>query len=236
MVDHTMRQYDTELDQIRTRVLQMGGFVEQQVMLALDGLQEGKEQTIERVIENDKQVNAYEVELDEACTQIIARRQPAANDLRSILTVFKIVTDLERIGDEAKKIAKVARHIFDANEGLRPSVQIKHAGTMAVEQLRKALDAFARQDIDAAAEILREDKDLDAEFKSVMRQLITYMMEDPRTISRGMDLLFAAKAFERIGDHAKNVAENTIFLAHGKDVRHVGVDAVMREVGHHSVS
>jgi phosphate transport system protein len=232
MVDHTTRQYDTELDEIRTRVLQMGGYVEQQVTLALEGLQEGDLPTIERVIENDKRVNLYEVELDEACTHIIARRQPAANDLRSILSVFKVVTDLERIGDEAKKIAKVARQVHGSNDGVRPSIQIKHAGAMAVHQLRKALDSFARQDIDSAAEILKEDKDLDAEFKSLMRQLITYMMEDPRTISRGIDLLFAAKAIERIGDHAKNVAENTIFLARGKDVRHVGVEAVMREVGH----
>ncbi|WP_018605686.1 phosphate signaling complex protein PhoU [Uliginosibacterium gangwonense] len=232
MVDHTMRQYDTELDQIRTRVLQMGGYVEQQVVLALDGLQDGDEQLIERVIENDRQVNAYEVELDEACTQIIARRQPAANDLRSILSVFRVVTDLERIGDEAKKIAKVARKIHVTGEGLRPSVQTKHLGAMAVQALRKSLDAFARQDIDAAAEILKEDKDLDSEFKVMMRLLVTYMMEDPRTISRGIDMLFAAKAIERIGDHAKNVAENTIFLAHGKDVRHVGLEAVLREVGH----
>lgn len=232
MVDHTMRQYDNELDQIRTRVLQMGGYVEQQVVLALDGLQDGDEQLIERVIENDRQVNAYEVELDEACTQIIARRQPAANDLRSILSVFRVVTDLERIGDEAKKIAKVARKIHITGEGLRPSVQTKHLGTMAVQALRKALDAFARQDIDAAAEILKEDKDLDSEFKVMMRLLVTYMMEDPRTISRGIDMLFAAKAIERIGDHAKNVAENTIFLAYGKDVRHVGLEAVLREVGH----
>lgn len=236
MVDHTTRQYDAELDEIRTRVLQMGGYVEQQVMLALEGLQDGDERVIERVIENDKRVNLYEVELDEACTHIIARRQPAANDLRSILTVFKVVTDLERIGDEAKKIAKVARQIHSGKEGLRPGVQTRHAGSMAIEQLRKALDSFARLDVDAAAEILKEDKDLDAEFKNLMRLLITYMMEDPRTISRGIDLLFAAKAIERIGDHAKNVAENTIFLANGKDVRHVGVEAVLREVGHHTAS
>lgn len=232
MVDHTMRQYDTELDQIRTRVLQMGGYVEQQVVLALDGLQDGDEQLIERVIENDRQVNAYEVELDEACTQIIARRQPAANDLRSILSVFRVVTDLERIGDEAKKIAKVARKIHVTGEGLRPSVQTKHLGTMAVQALRKALDAFARQDIDAAAEILKEDKDLDSEFKVMMRLLVTYMMEDPRTISRGIDILFAAKALERIGDHAKNISEYTIYLVRGRDVRHIGVSEVLKEVGY----
>lgn len=231
MVDHTMRSYDAELDEIRTRVLQMGGYVEQQVVLALEGLQDGDEQIIERVIQNDKQVNVYEVELDVACTHIIARRQPTANDLRSILSVFKVVTDLERIGDEAKKIAKVARKIHSGDAPC-PDVQMRHAANMAVQQLRKSLDSFARQDVDSSAEILREDKDIDTEFKSIMRQLITFMMEDPRTISHGIELLFAAKAIERIGDHAKNVAENTIFLAHGKDVRHVGAEAVLREVGH----
>jgi phosphate transport system protein len=231
-----MRQYDNELDEMRTRVLQMGGYVEQQVVLALQALQYGDEHVMERVIVNDKEVNAYEVELDEACTQIIARRQPAANDLRAILTVFKVVTDLERIGDEAKKIAKVSRQIHSSVEGLRPGVQLKHAGAMAVQQLRKSLDGFARRDIDAAAEVLKEDKDLDAEFKALMRLLITYMMEDPRTITRGIDLLFAGKAIERIGDHAKNIAESTIFLAQGKDVRHVGIDAVLREVGHEPLS
>lgn len=232
MSEHTVRQYDVELDDMRTRVLQMGGYVEQQVVKAMEGLLEGDAALIERVIDNDKRVNALEVELDEACAQIIARRQPAAKDLRAIISVSKAVNDLERIGDEAKKIAKVARSLHQNEPAGRPRVQLKHLGTLAVEQLRKALDGLARLDVDAAAEVVKEDRELDSEFKAVMRQLITYMMEDPRTISRGIDILFAAKALERIGDHAKNIAEYTIFLVRGRDVRHIGVSEVMKEVGY----
>ncbi|MBS1208617.1 MAG: phosphate uptake regulator PhoU [Proteobacteria bacterium] len=232
MSEHTTRQYDVELDDMRTRVLQMGGYVELQVVKAMEGLLEGDISVIERVIENDKRVNELELELDEACAQIIARRQPAAKDLRAIVSVSKAVTDLERIGDEAKKIAKVARLLHEHEPSGRPRVQLKHLGSLAVEQLRKALDGMARLDVDSAAEVVKEDRELDNEFKSVMRQLITYMMEDPRTISRGIDILFAAKALERIGDHAKNIAEYTIFLVRGRDVRHIGVSEVMKEVGY----
>lgn len=232
MSDHTMRQYDVELDDMRTRVLQMGGYVEQQVVSALNGFMEGDMTLIERVIENDHRVNELEVEMDDACAQIIARRQPTAKDLRSVMSISKSVTDLERIGDEAKKIAKVARTLHQNEPAVRPRVQLRHLGGLAVEQLRKSLDAMARMDMDAAAEVVREDRELDTEFKSVMRQLITYMMEDPRTISRGIDILFAAKALERIGDHAKNMSEQTIFLVHGRDVRHIGVHEMLREVGH----
>ncbi|MDQ8023086.1 MAG: phosphate signaling complex protein PhoU [Moraxellaceae bacterium] len=222
MNDHTHHQYDLELDGIRTRVLQMGGYVELQVVQALEGLLKGEMDVIDRVIENDHRVNELERELDEACAQIIAKRQPAANDLRTIMSVSKAVTDLERIGDEAKKIAKMAKvlHSGDAGAGT-PRVQLRHLGNLAIELLRKSLDAMARLDVDAALEAHGEDKQLDAEFKSVMRQLITFMMEDPRTISRGIDVLFAAKAFERIGDHSKNLAEYVVFLVEGRDVRHV---------------
>ncbi|HEX5125856.1 MAG TPA: phosphate signaling complex protein PhoU [Rhodocyclaceae bacterium] len=235
MSEHTMRQYDVELDNIRTRVLQMGGYVELQVVKALEGLLEGDATTIDRVIENDHRVNELEVELDEACAQIIAKRQPAAGDLRAILSVSKVVTDLERIGDEAKKIAKVAKamHLADSLAPT-PRVQLRHIGNLAIDLLRKSLDAFARLDIDSAAEVVKQDKDVDAEFKSVMRQLITFMMEDARTISRGIDLLFAAKAMERIGDHAKNISEYVIFLVRGKDVRHVGLEEIQREVAQKS--
>jgi phosphate transport system protein len=231
MSEHTVRQYDVELDGIRTRVLQMGGYVEQQVVGALNGFMDDDQVLIERVIENEQHVNALELELDETCTQIIARRQPAAGDLRTIMIVSKVVTDLERIGDEAKKIAKLARALNQREPTGRPRVQLRHLGTLAIEQLRKSLDAMARTDADSAAEVVREDRDLDAEFKGVMRQLITYMMEDPRTISRGIDIMFAAKALERIGDHAKNIAEHTIFLAGGRDVRHAGVTEIFREIG-----
>ncbi|GAB2898379.1 phosphate signaling complex protein PhoU [Uliginosibacterium flavum] len=235
MTDHTVRQYDVELENIRTRVLQMGGYVEQQVVKAMEGLLEGDQNLIERVIENDKHVNELEIELDEACAQIIARRQPTARDLRAIISVSKTVTDLERIGDEAKKIAKVARALHRDDGGGRPRTQMKHIGSLAVEQLRKALDGFARLDIDAAAEVVKEDRELDDEFKAVMRQLITYMIEDPRTITRSIDIVFAAKALERIGDHAKNISEYTIFQVRGRDVRHIGVNEVMKEVGHPEV-
>ena len=232
MTEHTVKQYDEELDGIRTRVLQMGGYVEQQIVKAMEGLLDGDIAIIERVIENDQRVNAQQVELDEACTQIIARRQPAANDLRTIMSVARVVTDLERIGDEAKKIAKVARALLQAEMSGPPRVQMKHLGTRAVEQLRKALDGLARLDMDAAAEVVKDDHEIDAEFKSVLRQLITFMMEDPRTISRGIDVVFAAKALERVGDHAKNIAEHTIFLVNGRDVRHIGVSEVLKEVGY----
>lgn len=230
MTDHTLRQYDVELEHMRNRVLQMGGYVEQQVVNAMQGFVYGGSVS-DQVLENDRNVNDYEVELDDACAQIIARRQPAANDLRAILSVSKAVNDLERIGDEAKKIAKAAKLIHDNDASACPPVQLTHVGNLAVELLRKTLDAMARRDVDAAARIVKQDKELDAEFKAVMRQLITYMMEDPRTISRGIDILFAAKALERIGDHAKNIAKYTIFMVRGRDVRHIGVAEILKEVG-----
>ncbi|MEC5386115.1 phosphate signaling complex protein PhoU [Uliginosibacterium sp. H3] len=231
MTDHTVRQYDVELESIRTRVLQMGGYVELQVVKALEGLVGGDLVTIERVIENDKRVNELEVELDEACAQIIAKRQPAATDLRSILAVSKVVTDLERIGDEAKKIAKVAKSIHTPDAiSSTPRVQLQHMGNLAIELLRKSLDSMARLDLNAAAEVVKQDKEVDAEFKAVMRQLITFMMEDPRTISRSIDILFAAKALERVGDHAKNCSQHVVFLVCGRDVRHLGVEEMQREV------
>jgi phosphate transport system protein len=227
MSDHTVRQYDVELESIRTRVLQMGGYVELQVVKALEGMLTGDQATIDRVIENDRRVNELEVDLDEACANIIAKRQPAANDLRSILAVSRVVTDLERVGDEAKKIAKVARAIHTPDAiATTPRVQLQHLGNLAIELLRKGLDSMARLDVIAAAEVVSQDKDVDGEFKGVMRQLITYMMEDPRTISRSIDILFAAKALERIGDHAKNVAQHVVFLVRGRDVRHLGIDEI----------
>jgi phosphate transport system protein len=231
MTDHTVRQYDVELESIRTRVLQMGGYVELQVVKALEGLLAGDLATIDRVIDNDHRVNELEVELDEACAHIIAKRQPAASDLRSILTVSKVVTDLERVGDEAKKIAKVAKSIHTPDAiATTPRVQLQHLGNLAIELLRKSLDSMARLDLNAAADVVTQDKEVDGEFKSVMRQLITFMMEDPRTISRSIDILFAAKSLERIGDHAKNVAQHVVFLVRGRDVRHVGIEEIQREV------
>jgi len=228
VTEHTYKQFDTELEDIRNRVLQMGGLVEHQIVKAMEGFVDGDLLLIDQVINNDARVNAAEVSLDEACSHIIARRQPAAVDLRMIMTVIKTITDLERIGDEAKKIAKLAKKVHTDEAGFGPRVELRHVAQLAVAMLRKALDAFARLDVNAAAEVVRQDKEVDAEFKSIMRQLITFMMEDPRTISRGLELLFAAKSIERIGDHSKNMAEYVVYMVEGRDVRHMRSDAIAR--------
>jgi phosphate transport system protein len=222
MNEHIAKQYDVDLSNIRTRVLQMGGLVEQQLVRAMTALETGDLSLAEQVIETDHQVNRHEVELDEACTHIIAKRQPAASDLRTIMAVIKTITDLERIGDEAKKIAKKALAVHTAETAFLPRVPLQHAAAMAVAMLRKALDAFARGDLTATTHIARQDKEVDAEFKSIMRQLITFMMEDPRTISSALDILFIAKSIERIGDHAKNLSEYVVYMTEGRDVRHIG--------------
>ena len=228
--EHIVKQYDTDLENIRTRVLQMGGLVERQIVDAMTGLTDGDGQLIDRTIANDHQVNRLEVELDEACTQIIARRQPTAIDLRMVMMVVKTITDLERIGDEAKKIAKKARLIHNGDTHFVPRIELRHVAGLAVDMLRQALDAFARIDLQAAAQVVRQDREVDAEFKGITRQLITFMMEDPRTISRSLDLLFIAKSIERIGDHAKNISEYVVYMAKGRDVRHIGLAEIEKEV------
>jgi phosphate transport system protein len=230
MTEPTATQFDLDLAHIRTRVLQMGGMVERQIAKAMDGLQSGDIALLDRVIDDDHRINLMEVDLDEACSQVIARRQPAASDLRMIMTVIKTITDLERTGDEAKKIAKMARRLHTAETPFVPRVELKHAAGLAIEMLRKSLDAFARLDVSAAAQVVRQDAEVDSSFKGIMRQLITFMMEDPRTISRGLEVIFIAKAIERIGDHSKNIAEYVIYMVKGRDVRHIGVDEIEKEV------
>ena len=168
--------------------------------------------------------------IDEHCTLIIARRQPTASDLRMVMTVIKTITDLERIGDEAKKIAKMAKQIHGSDFHLAPAIEFRHVSAIVVNMLRQALDAFARLDVLAAGQVVRTDQEVDVEFKSAMRQLITYMMEDPRTISRSLDMVFIAKAIERIGDHSKNIAEYVIYMVKGRDVRHIGLAEIEREI------
>jgi phosphate transport system protein len=230
MNEHIAKQFDVDLSNIRTRVLQLGGLVEQQIVQAMSALERGDVGLADQVIAQDHLVNRYEVELDEACTHIIARRQPTASDLRTVMMVVKTITDLERIGDEAKKIAKKARALHGADTPFLPRVPLQHAATLALEMLRKALDAFARTDATAAAQIARQDKEVDAEFKAIMRQLITFMMEDPRTITPSLDVLFIAKSIERIGDHAKNLSEYVVYMAKGRDVRHIGIEGIEQEV------
>src|SRR5450759_2203235 len=190
MPEHISKQFDAELEAVRSRVLQMGGLVEEQIVKALDGLSSGDLQALERVIDDDHRVNAMEVGLDESCSQIIARRQPAAGDLRLVMAVIKTITDLERVGDEAEKIARMAKLIHGAGQMQLPRLELKHV------------------------------RGVDDEFRSFLRQLITFMMEDPRTITRCLEILFVAKAIERIGDHAKNMAEYVVYMVEGRDVRH----------------
>jgi phosphate transport system protein len=221
MPEHISKQFDAELEAVRSRVLQMGGLVEEQIVKAIDALASGDMQAIERVIEDDHRVNAMEVGLDESCSQIIARRQPAASDLRLIMAVIKTITDLERIGDEAEKIARMAKLAHSSDRRHMPRLELKHMAGLALSMLNKSLDAFARLDVAAATSVVQQDRMVDDEFRSILRQLITFMMEDPRTITRCLEVLFVAKAIERIGDHAKNMAEYVVYMVEGRDVRHL---------------
>ena len=229
--EHISKQFETDLDTTRTRMLQMGGLVESQILMAIQAFASGEAALIEQVIENDARVNGYEVAIDGACNHIVVKRQPAASDLRLIMAISKIVTDIERMGDEAKKIARMAKRIHENGASLAQKFPaIRHAGEIAVRMLRHALDAFARLDAASAAEVLKEDSDLDSEFKSVLRQLITYMMEDPRTITAALETVWVAKAVERIGDHAKNIAEAVVQVVRGIDVRHATAEQIRAEV------
>lgn len=230
MPDHTLKQFDTELEEIRSRVLQMGGLVEEQITRALEALTTGNATLARQVMEDDHRVNALEVAIDEECSTVIARRQPAAKDLRMVMTVAKTITDLERIGDEAAKIARMTRSIFKSDRPTVPRVsEIEHVAEIALGMLRNSLDAFARLDLAVAAKVARRDEQVDEAFVSILRHLITFMMEDPRTISHSIEILFIAKAIERIGDHAKNISEYVVYLVKGKDVRHTGIEALERE-------
>ena len=232
MNQHIAKQFDAELEAVRARVLQMGGLVEAQIVGAIDALSTGDIEQCNRLIEADHRVNALEIEIDERCSYIIARRQPAAIDLRMILAVIKTITDLERIGDEASKIARMARNLHERDQLKVPSYrEIKHVADIAIDMLRQSLDAFARLDVSVPAKVVRLDEQVDEEFKSIVRKLITFMMEDPRTISSALELIWIAKAIERIGDHAKNMSEYVVYLVKGKDVRHVSAEQLEREVG-----
>jgi len=231
ITEHTSKQFETDLDATRTRVLQMGGLVEAQIQAAINAYVTGSPELIAQVVDNDKRVNGYEVSIDGACSQLLVRRQPAATDLRLIMAISKIVTDLERMGDEAKKIAKMAGRIHQSGPQLTQRFPgIRHAAQIAVKMQRQALDAFARLDAASAAEVLKEDSEIDTEFKSVLRQLITHMMEDPRTITASLETIWVAKAVERLGDHAKNLAEQVIYIVKGTDVRHASFEDVEREI------
>jgi phosphate transport system protein len=229
MTEHISKQYDQDLEAIRSRIMQMGGLVESQIRSAVAGYLDGDAERVEQVIAGDAKVNELEIAIDNDLGQIIVRRQPAASDLRLILAVSKTVTDLERIGDEATKIARMSREILARGRAPRSLPTIGHVSDIALGMLRRSLDAFARLDAAAAARVIGEDAAIDEEFRAILRQLITFMMEDPRTISTSLNVVWVAKAFERIGDHAKNIAENVIYIVKGRDVRHIPLAEIERE-------
>ncbi|HEY4542131.1 MAG TPA: phosphate signaling complex protein PhoU [Noviherbaspirillum sp.] len=220
--DHSSKQYDMDLEAIRSKVLLMGGLVESQFKDAVECVQTGDVARADELIKNDENVNKLEVTLDDTCSHLIVKRQPAANDLRTVMATLKVITDLERIGDEATKIARTAKSLQERGPhgSLKPYEAIRVMAASAADSLHDALDAFARLDDEQALRIITGDEAIDHEFRGVLRTMITFMMEDPRTISAALDTLWAAKAIERIGDHAKNIAEYVIYVVEGKDIRH----------------
>jgi phosphate transport system protein len=218
--NHIMTQFDEELEEIRTQLMEMGGKVEQQLKNAIQAVIKADSSLAEEVIREERLVDEMEVDIDEACILIIARRQPAASDLRFVMMVTKAINDLERIGDEARKIANHAV-ILSEQDGLSQGYkEVRHLGDSVSGMLANALDAFARFDVDAAMKTLEEDAQVDLDYKSALRELVTYMMEDPRSISRAINILWVVRSLERIGDHAKNLCEQIVYVVKGKDIRH----------------
>ncbi|RZL66489.1 MAG: phosphate signaling complex protein PhoU [Variovorax sp.] len=224
---HLSSQFDSELNSVSSLVMELGGMVESQIHQAVYALAQFDPEAADRVMETEHSVNAMEIEIDRELSSIIARRQPTARDLRLLIAISKTTANLERVGDEANKIARMVKSIIESGSSRTlPSTEIRVAADMASSLLRKALDAFARLDTAAALSILKDDDLIDKEFDGFVRKLVTYMMEDPRTISASLDLLFLAKAIERIGDHAKNIAEFIIYIVKGADVRHTSMEEI----------
>ena len=226
---HISQQFNNELEAIRNRVLAMGGLVEQQVDKGLTALLESDGDLGQLVATADFEVNAMEVEIDEECIQILARRQPAASDLRLIVTVIKVITDLERIGDEAEKMGRFAVDLAEANTAPTYRKELRRLGELVKSMLRDALDAFARLDVDAAIKTAARDEDINAEYQTLQRIRATHLLEDPRQVSQLLKITWCARALERIGDHSVNICEYVVYLVKGRDIRHINFDQVRSE-------
>ena len=226
---HISATFNAELESLRTHMLEMGGKVEQQLTAALDALIKMDSAEAELIVNRDREVNQMEMAIDDECATIIARRQPTASDLRLVVAIIKVNTDLERIGDEAAKVAKQALRLSE--DGMSPSnfIEIKHIGASVANMLRQALDAFARLDVEQAVAVVKCDADVDKEYGSAMRSLVTFMMEDPRDIGSILNEMWALRSLERIGDHACNIAEHVVYLVRGLDVRHGGLDELKEQ-------
>lgn len=232
MEKHISSQFDSELNSISSRVLELGGVVESQIASAIAALTHFDTAAAERVFQMEKSVNQMELDIDRDLSTMIVRRQPAASDLRFLIGISKTTANLERAGDEATKIARMAQSIIESGSARRmPVAELRLAAELASQILQRALDALARLDVNEALQIMREDDKIDIEFNGFVRKLVTFMMEDARTISPSLDLLFVAKALERIGDHAKNIGEMIIYIVKGEDVRHIPLDDVATVIG-----
>ena len=223
---HISRRFNEDLDRVRNQVLAMGGFVEQQLAKAVTALVEGDSSLGEAVAHDDFHVNNMEVSIDEECSRILATRAPAASDLRLIVAIIKAITDLERMGDECEKIGYIASRLAAQERPADKYREVKHLGRVVQDLVHDSLDAFARMDADAALRVARRYRLVDEEYEAIQRQSITFMMEDPRSIRRALDVMWVVRALERIGDHAKNICEYVIYMVHGKDVRHIRIEDV----------
>ncbi|NDD75500.1 MAG: phosphate transport system regulatory protein PhoU [Gammaproteobacteria bacterium] len=223
---HISRRFNEDLEKVRNQVLSMGGFVEEQLSRAVSALVEGDSELGQSVAHDDYKVNRMEVSIDEECSRILATRAPAAGDLRLIVAIIKAITDLERMGDECEKIGFIASRLAAQERPVDKYREVKHLGRVVQTMVHDALDAFARMDPKAALEVARKDRLVDEEYEAIQRQSITFMMEDPRSIRRAIDVMWVVRALERIGDHAKNICEYVIYMVHGKDVRHIRIEDV----------
>jgi phosphate transport system protein len=227
---HTSQSFDQELEKIKSEVLEMGGIVEQQILDSVNSIVTANKELAKKVIDVEDDVDMREVRLDETCTEILACRQPAAFDLRLILSVTKIIRDLERIGDEAQKVADMALTLEKKGAAPAGYDEVRHMGALVQKMLNSALDAFSRLDVTQALEVAKADKKVDREFKSAMREIVTYMIEDPRTIKRAMNILSALRSLERMGNHSRNIAEHIIYLVKGLDVRHSSIKEIANKL------